>query len=153
VSKLELRFPPDVVWIVVAALMWIAAALTPQLAITMPNRIAIALIVVAIGVALVVAGRVALGRANTTWHPTEPEKTTSLVTTGVFRFSRNPIYLGMMAALLGWALVLGSASAWLVSALFVLYMNRFQIAPEERALSALLGDEYAEYAKFTRRWV
>ncbi len=111
------------------------------------------MILIVIGTALIVAARVALDRAGTTWHPTEPGRTTALVTSGVYRFSRNPTYLGMEIVLLSWAVMLASPAAALVSALFVVYIDRFQIRPEEMVLSVSLGQEYGDYARRVRRWV
>jgi len=134
-SGLELRIPPDVVWVLVAGLM------------------SLALMLLAIGTGLIVAARIALNRAGTTWHPTEPGRTTVLVTSGVYRISRNPTYLGMELVLLSWAAVLASPAAALVSALFVAYIARFQIRPEELVLSVSLGQEYRDYSKRVRRWI
>jgi protein-S-isoprenylcysteine O-methyltransferase Ste14 len=152
-SALELRIPPDVVWLAVAALMWVASALTPGVDVTIPLRVAASGLLIAVGIALVVAARVRLSRAHTTWHPTEPGETTSLVTDGVYRVSRNPVYLGMLVALIGWSVVLASLPALALTALFVVYLDRFQIRPEEHALSAIMGAEYREYASRVRRWL
>jgi protein-S-isoprenylcysteine O-methyltransferase Ste14 len=153
VSRLELKVPPDVVWLIIAALMWPVAAVTRQLAVDVPFRVWIAAFLAACGIALIVAARVMLGRARTTWSPTAPERASRLVETGVYAFSRNPIYLGMLIVLLAWAVVLASPIAWAMCSLFVAYMDRFQIRPEERALSALLGQEYRDYVARVRRWL
>jgi len=152
-SGLELKAPPDVVWLVVGAMMWLASRMTPELAVDMPLRLVAAAALIALGVGLIVGARIMLDRAGTTWHPSEPERTTRLVSGGVFRLSRNPIYLGMQLVLVGWAVVLASPLALVVSAIFALWIDRFQIRPEERALSALLGQEYRDYARAVRRWV
>ncbi len=152
-SGLELKVPPDVVWLLVAALMWVATATTPGLDVTTASRAAAAGLLIAGGVVLIVAARVSLERADTTWHPTEPERTTALVTGGPFRYSRHPMYLGMLLVLIGWAGALASPLALALSAIFVLYMNRFQIGPEERVLTAIIGDEYREYVCRVRRWL
>jgi len=153
VSRLKLKVPPDAVWLVVAALMWLASAITPALAIATLLRIAVAGALAALGIAVIVAARATLSRARTTWRPAEPGRATSLVTGGVYRFSRNPIYLGMLLALLAWAVVLASPLALALSAAFVLYMDWFQIGPEERALSAVIGDQYRDYLGRVRRWL
>jgi len=153
-SQLELRVPPDVVWVVVAVLMWLASRATVGgLGPAEPLRRPLALVLIVIGTALIVAARVALEKAGTTWHPTEPGKTTTLVDTGVYRFSRNPTYLGMQIVLLSWAVMLASPAAVLVSTLFVFYINRFQIRPEESTLSISLGQEYRDYSQRVRRWI
>ena len=152
-SGLELRIPPDVVWVAVAGTMWLAARVNGEFGATEPLRRPLALLLLAIGTGLIVAARIALNRAGTTWYPTEPGRTTVLVTSGVYRISRNPTYLGMEIVLLGWAVVLASPAAVLVSALFVAYITRFQIRPEELVLSVSLGQEYSDYSKRVRRWI
>jgi len=153
VTGLQLKVPPDLVWIVAATLMWLASRWAPGIAVETPIRIALAGLLVGGGVALIVAARVALNRAQTTWHPSRPDRATQLVTGGPFRYSRNPTYLGMLLVLLGWAVLLASPLALVPAGLFVAYLNRFQIRPEERALSALFGHEYDVYAGRVRRWL
>ena len=151
-SRLELKIPPDVVWVAVAGLMWLTARLTVGFATGESLRRPLALILIVAGTWLIVGARVVLDRAGTTWHPTEPGRTTTLVTSGVYRFSRNPTYLGMEIVLLSWAVVLASPAAMLVSVLFVAYISRFQIRPEELTLAASLGGDYRTYLQRVRRW-
>lgn len=91
-------------------------------------------------------------RSKTTVDPTAPEKTTNLVTSGVYKFSRNPMYLGMLLILLAFGLWLGNAFNMLIVAGFVGYMNKFQIALEEEALNKIFGSAYKQYCTLTRRW-
>jgi len=152
-SRLELKIPPDVIWAAVAGLMWLAARTTAGFGATAPLRRPLAVILIAIGIYLIIAARVALNRAGTTWLPTEPGRTTAIVTSGVYRFSRNPIYLGMESILLSWAVVLASPAAVLVSALFVAYIDRYQIRPEEQTLADSLGRDFRDYSQRVRRWI
>jgi protein-S-isoprenylcysteine O-methyltransferase Ste14 len=153
VSRLELKVPPDVVWVLVAGIMWLASGRTPRLDLPAPLRLTIAVVLTIAGVFAMVSARAALEQANTTWHPTTPSQSTSLVTSGVFAFTRNPIYLGMMLVMLGFAVLLASPVALLLSSIFVVYIDRFQVEPEERALTAILGQEYIEYRSRVRRWI
>lgn len=152
-SRLELKVPPDVVWVIVASLMWVASARTPRLGIPATARSGTAVVLTVAGVVLMALARAALGEAETTGHPIASEETTALLSTGVYGVSRNPVYLGMLLVLLGWAVLLSSPVALVVSGAFVLYIDRFQIAPEERALSAALGRPYADYLERVHRWV
>lgn len=151
-SRLDLKIPPDVVWVIVAGLMWTAARATPRLVVPFPLRAGIGTVLTMLGVAIIIGARKALERAKTTWGPMTPERTTSLVTAGVYSFSRHPMYLGMLLVMLAWAALLASPTALMVSGVFVLYIDRFQIAPEERVLSAILGREYLDYRTRVRRW-
>jgi protein-S-isoprenylcysteine O-methyltransferase Ste14 len=92
-------------------------------------------------------------RAGTTVNPLAPAKATSLVTSGAFAVSRNPMYLGLLVVLVGWALVLGSISPWVVLPLYVFVITRVQIEPEEHVLAGLFGDAYRGYRARVGRWL
>lgn len=94
----------------------------------------------------------AFHRARTTVNPLSPQGCTALVTSGVFRFSRNPMYLALLLALLGWALYLADALALLLALGFIAWMNRFQIQPEERILQRVFGQAFDDYRRRVRRW-
>ena len=91
--------------------------------------------------------------AKTTLNPMTPSKTSSLVTTGLYRISRNPMYLGLLIILFGWALHLGSVSPLLVLPAFVFVLNKLQIEPEEIILAAKFGQQYMDYQRQVRRWI
>lgn len=128
-------------------LAWVA----PALAFPIPP--ALAFPVAAVGVLLDAIALLHFFRRRTTVNPLKPASAAALVTGGIFRFSRNPMYLGLATLLLAWAVYLGNLAALAGVALFVLYMNRFQIAPEERALEARFGAEYIAYRTRVRRWL
>lgn len=90
---------------------------------------------------------------KTTVNPLDPAKARTLVIKGVFRFSRNPMYLGMLLLLMAWMLYLGNPLGVLFVAAFGWVMNRWQIRPEERFLHEKFGDAYSDYCKRVRRWL
>ena len=92
-------------------------------------------------------------KAHTTVNPLNPEACSTLVDTGIYRYSRNPMYLALLLALAGWGIFLGNFYALVLTIAFVLYMNRFQIRPEEKALEALFGTGFLEYRRSVRRWL
>lgn len=151
-NALELKVPPPLVALVTGLLMWWAAKLVPPLALPGVARIVVAVVFAGVGVGLAMSGVLTFRRAKTTVNPTTPAAASALVRTGVFRFTRNPMYLGLLLCLVAWAIFLSSVLALLIAPLFVVYMNRFQIAPEERALAALFGDSFAAYKRDVRRW-
>jgi len=151
-TSLELKIPPPLVAFLTGLLMWSATRLVPPLALPGVARVAVAAVLVGVGVGLAISGVLTFKRAKTTVNPTTPAAASALVRTGVFRFTRNPMYLGLLLCLVAWAVYLSNALALLIVPLFVLYMNRFQIAPEERALATLFGDAYAAYKREVRRW-
>ena len=152
-NSLELKIPPLVLVLVAGAAMWFIARAVPALAWDFPFRDIVAAVLALAGAAVAVLGVLSFRRAGTTVNPTRPQSTSALVSTGIYRYSRNPMYLGFLLALLGWAAHLGSLPALLPVAAFVAYMDRFQIGPEERALFAMFGDEFAAYARRVRRWI
>ena len=151
--NLELKVPPLAVWAVFAVAIAAAAHWLPSANLPLPGRRLIALVALLGGIAVFVAGGVEFKRAKTTVNPLTPEKTASIVSTGVYRLTRNPMYLGMATALLGVALWWGSAPGFLLVAAFCAYITRFQIQPEERALSALFGEQFITYMSQVRRWI
>lgn len=152
-SALELKIPPAATVLLTAALMWALGRLAPALDLMLPWRMGLAAAAFGLGAVCAVAGIVAFRRARTTVNPTTPDASTTVVDTGIYRVSRNPMYLGMLLLLTGWACLLANALAVLGLPLFVLYMNRFQIIPEERALQARFGDKYLDYRRAVRRWL
>jgi len=151
--RLENRVPPPIIGACIAALMYGAARLFPSLDFEMPGRLPVCALLFVLGAALDVAGLIHFLRARTTVNPLDPTTTTSLVTGGLYRFTRNPMYLGFALLLLAWGLFLANVAALLGVPAFIVYMNRFQIVPEERALEARFGDEYSRYCARVRRWI
>ena len=152
VKILEARVPPLVVVIVAAALMWVAAEVAPGLAVSIPGREVLAGAAAVAGFVIALAGVLAFRRRRTTVDPRDPAKASALVTTGIYRMSRNPMYLGFLLALVAWSIALANLAAFAVLPLFVLYLDVFQIAPEERALAARFP-EFGEYRRAVRRWI
>lgn len=150
---LELKIPPLLLWLATALAMWSVTRAAPGLSFTLKGSAPIALALAATGTALAVAGIVAFRRQRTTVNPLTPDASTSVVSSGVYRVSRNPMYLGFLLTLAGWALYLGNAAAVLFLPAFVAWINRFQIQPEERTLLARFGPEYADYMARVRRWL
>ena len=152
-KALELKVPPPIVAGLIAAAMWVATMLCAPMDVSDFVRRAVAATLAVAGGCIAVAGFVSFRRARTTVDPQRPEATSSLVTGGIYRFTRNPMYLGLLLVLLAWAVFLASPWALVGPVAFVLYVNRFQIAPEERALTTLFGATYSEYTVRTRRWL
>lgn len=150
---LELRVPPLLVWIVFAGAMLGVARVVPTLTFKVTGAFACALVLAVLGAAVALAGVVAFRRARTTVNPLTPSAAGSMVSGGIYRFTRNPMYLGFLVALAGWTAHLSNAAAALLLPAFVGYMTRFQIKPEERALAAKFGSRFTQYMSRVRRWV
>ena len=151
--SLELKIPPPVVAVLVALAMWWAGRYGVLESVPLAWRVGAALVVAAIGATFDVAGILAFRRAKTTVNPMKPEKSAALVSTGVYRITRNPMYVGMVFILLAWAVYLASPWALFGPLVFATYITRFQIKPEERVLAARFGAEFASYEARVRRWL
>jgi protein-S-isoprenylcysteine O-methyltransferase Ste14 len=136
-----------------AALMWALHRWLPLSHLIASPWNYLAAIPVVIGRVITVAAGRAFRRARTTFDPVKPRETSCLVTDGVFQFSRNPMYLGLLLLLIGWALWLGTVSPWLVPPLFLIVVSVVYIVPEERALEELFGETYLAYRHRVRRWI
>lgn len=151
--SLELKIPPPLVAFVLALGMWALARGTFTLDTGMALRAGgSGAFVLAAGV-FVVSALLEFRRARTTINPLRPGNASALVRGGVYRFTRNPMYVGLLLLLLGWAVWLAAPWALLGPLAFVLYITRFQIVPEERVLARLFGAEFAEYQARVRRWL
>jgi len=151
-NRLELKIPPPAVALCLALVMWLVSSLVQPLDVPFRFRIAAGLVLAFVGQGISIAGMIAFRRARTTINPFNPGATSSLVSGGVYRFTRNPMYVGLLFTLLGWAAFLSNPAALLVVPLYVLYIDRFQIRAEERVLSSLFGAEFGAYKERVRRW-
>ena len=150
---LDLKVPPLIVVAIAALLMWAVARATPRLTVAYPARPLIAAALLVSGIAIVLMGVLAFRKASTTVDPRFPENASHIVSSGIYRFTRNPMYLGMLVVLIAWMAFLSNVGTIVVPALFVMYITRWQIVPEERALVAKFGAEYQAYCRTVRRWV
>ncbi|MED5618902.1 methyltransferase family protein [Ideonella sp. BN130291] len=152
-SALELKVPPPVVALVIALFMWVVAAVTPNLALPAVYRVAGTLALFVAGFAVRAIAQLSFVRARTTINPLSPSGSSALVSAGIYRYTRNPMYLGRLLQLAGWAVFLSNALAALLVPVYVLYINRFQVRPEERALLERFGSQYAAYQQKVPRWL
>ncbi len=151
--NLELKIPPVAVVLVCAVLMWLVSVVLPQQGLADNVARVVALVFVAASLVVGVLGVRAFIKAKTTVDPMLRHKTSSLVTSGIYGISRNPMYLALLGLLIGFGFYLGSLYSLSLCVGFVLYLNRFQIEPEERMLSAQFPAEFARYQAKVRRWI
>lgn len=152
-SKLELKIPPVALLLVSATCMAGIAQITTSLAFNGVARTLIALLLVVGGLWIALLGVLTFKKAKTTVNPITPQAASTLVTAGVYAYTRNPMYLGFLLILGAWAVVLSNPYAAVILPVFVLYMNRFQIEAEERILLGLFGQAFSDYQARVRRWL
>jgi protein-S-isoprenylcysteine O-methyltransferase Ste14 len=152
-SRLDTKIPPPVVAVATAAAMWALARVGPHRPLDAASGVPLAIGLAIVGVGFDLAGLVAFRRARTTINPMTPQRTSALVTGGVYRITRNPMYVGLALLLCAWAIHLAAWWPWLGPPLFVAWITRFQIRPEEHAMERLFGDDFRAYAARVRRWL
>lgn len=152
-KRLELRIPPPVIMLATGILMWLASILFPGLSVPWLHSAAWVAVTALLGLAISLLGVVNFKRARTTVDPRRPAEATTLVTSGLYRYSRNPMYLGVLLVLIGWALFLGNLVSVLFIVGFALFINRYQILPEERLLQEKFGADFMAYKARVRRWI
>ena len=148
-KSLENKIPPAVVWLICALIMKSIAYVLPFVA--LPHLPVVAIVMTLIGAGI--AGVWSFYKARTTINPIEPSEATHFVSGGIYKLSRNPMYVGLACCLVSWAIWLSYLLPWLGVLLFIAYMTRFQIIPEERVLRQKFGDEYQNYCLKVRRWL
>lgn len=152
-SFLELKIPPVLVVFIVALAMYFSPnpiiyfSIEPNLVYYITRALFI------VSALVILLGIFCFKKANTTVDPVNPDKTSQLVTFGIYKYTRNPMYLGFAIMLLAMAIKMQTLVALLWLTVFIWYMSRFQIKPEERALTKIFADAYSEYCQQVRRWL
>ncbi|CAH0991316.1 hypothetical protein SIN8267_01419 [Sinobacterium norvegicum] len=146
---LEHKIPPPLVAVIAAFFIW----LTPGISDHAVLRFGLVAIFFILAAVFLLAGAGAFKKADTTVNPLKPATATSLVTSGIYRYTRNPMYVGFVLMLCAWSSFL--ASLWSVVFIvgYIVYIQRFQIVPEERYLNELFGQDYTDYCLRVRRWL
>lgn len=153
ISALELKVPPPAAAAVLTAAMIAASWLWPWAGFSVPYGSVLASLLAVAGLSIAVAGTIAFRQARTTVNPLKPETASSLVTNGIYAFTRNPMYLGLALLLTGLAVYLANVWSFAGPAILILYLTRLQIIPEERVMAQLFGAEFDAYASRVRRWI
>ena len=150
---LELKIPPVAQVVITAAAMVGVSKIFPALKFSLSGSTALGIGLGIIGLSSGIMGVMQFKKAQTTPNPKEIDKATSLVTSGIYQYTRNPMYLGLVLMLLGWALYLSHFLAFILIPLFMMYITRFQIQPEERMMTQKFGQHYQAYLEKVRRWI
>lgn len=150
---MDLKIIPVVQVLIAVLLMKISSLLWPELTLSWPFHKLIAQILLILSIVVGISAIVNFRTHKTTVNPTKPETSSTIVSSGIYAFSRNPMYLAMLIALLSLAYYLQHLASLPVILIFIGYMTRFQIIPEEKALTKSFGQEYIDYLSKVRRWL
>jgi len=145
--------PPPIVLLLFGIAMWFVAHSEFAYPVAIPYALAVAIVIAAAGITVGAIAIRQFSAAKTTVNPLHPEKATSLVDSGIFAKTRNPMYVGLFLDLSAWAIWLQSMSNLLLLLAFVLYITYLQIKPEEAAMRKVFGQTYADYCERVRRWI
>lgn len=151
--KLEQKIPPLVQVLIFATVMFFTHQLYSPIVLSYDFQVIGAIAFICSGFLFALLGVLSFKKHKTTVNPMNTDKVSALVDSGVFRYTRNPMYVGMLFGLIGWAIYLGNPLNIIGCAGFVWYMNKYQITPEEAFLTTLFGDDYLSYRARVRRWL
>lgn len=150
---LKLKIPPPVYGLIIGSLMWLLSQYVPiNHWISSPWN-TIGLVLMVISFSFEVWSALLFFRSKTTVNPMKPENSNKIVTSGTYQFTRNPMYVGLLMVLLGYAIWLGAITPFLLLPLFVVLITTQQIIPEEEMLEKNFGQEYLDYRQRVRRWL
>ena len=105
------------------------------------------------GVIIIILSIRLFKKGNTTVNPFKLDETSSLITEGVYRFTRNPMYLGLSSIQLGAAIYFGSYISLILIPVFIVYITKKQIYFEEISLEKKFGQDFLKYSDKVRRWI
>ena len=148
-----LKIPPPVYAIAAVILMWLLDSNYPLLTTVQRWPVIIGGLLALVGVSIDLLAIMQFRRVKTTINPMRPQSSSSLVTSGFYSYSRNPMYVGMLICLTGVALILRSLTPLVVLPLFVVVVTVMQIIPEEKVLSRIFSDEFEYYKQQVPRWL
>jgi protein-S-isoprenylcysteine O-methyltransferase Ste14 len=148
---LKTKIPPPVIALTFIAILYISSVLMVRF--TFEGQSIFALFIFIVGLGCVFSAAIQFRKDNTTVNPLDPESASHLVVGGIFKYSRNPMYVGLFVAILAFGIYVGAWFVFILLPLFVLSINYLQIVPEEIAMHKLFGDEYISYCNSVRRWI
>ena len=149
--RLRNRIPPPIVTLTFILLSFWLANYLPKLAFNYQGLSS--LLMILIGLTIIVIGVKTFNNSDTTINPLNPSEASHLVTEGVFSYTRNPMYLGMVIILLGVSIYNGVYIGIIILPCFIFYITEFQIKPEEEAMEEIFPGDYTDYLKRVRRWL
>ncbi|SNT36690.1 Protein-S-isoprenylcysteine O-methyltransferase Ste14 [Ekhidna lutea] len=149
---MKLKIPPVIIFFLSLGIMFGVYYLTAEVVYSFQYQTMLSRIFLGIGVLCAFSGIISFRMKGTTVDPLRPEKASSLVTRGIYQYTRNPMYLGMGLVLIGGWIRIGSPIAVIGILFFFWYMTIFQIKPEEASLTKIFGKDYEDYCTKVRRW-
>ena len=151
IMNIKTKIPPPLIALTFGFLINYTKNIFPKIKIR--NEIIFGSFMIIIGLVIILSAIILFKKYQTTITPLNPFNATKLITEGIYKFSRNHMYLGLLMVLIGISIILNPIGGILLIPLFILYLNLFQIIPEENAMVDLFKDEFSEYQKNVRKWI
>ena len=145
------KIPPPIITLICGLGIYFSRPLFPKYNYISTDIIAASFLL--LGIITLITAVLSFRIQSTTVNPLQPEKASSLVVSGIFKYSRNPMYLGMLLILISMTIKFNFVGGILIIFAFIAFITKFQIIPEEIVLERLFGDEFTRYKKKTRRWI
>ena len=151
INMLKIKIPPPIIALAFVVILYISSVLMARF--TFEGQSFFALFTFISGLGCVLSASIQFRKVNTTVNPLDPESASHLVVDGIFKYTRNPMYVGLCVAILAFGIYVGAWLVFILLPLFVISINYLQIVPEEIAMQKLFGDEYISYCNSVRRWI
>ena len=148
---MKTKIPPPILALIMVALIYLSSLVIEPA--TFDYQTLISILIVGIGLGCALPSFQLFAKYKTTISPFSPSESTALVTIGMYRYSRNPMYLGLVLLTIAATIFFGTWMGVIIVIFFIYLLNLLQIIPEEKALLDLFGEEYVEYKKQVRRWI
>ncbi len=152
--NLQLKVPPIIVAVLAGLIAWLSSKFPAIEFLNYDFPLWTERVLIVLGFLIGIAGVVQFAQSKTSINPHSLEKTNVLVSEGIYRFSRNPMYLALLILVIVFGMKIGNLPGIVFgAAFFIVYMNTFQIKPEEEMLAEKFGQDYVEYREKVRRWI
>ena len=149
--NMKTKIPPPLVTLIFGSLIFLTKNIFPEIKVA--NNIALGSLFILFGILIASLSIGLFRKYRTTITPINPKGATKLITSGIYKFSRNPMYFSLLLLLIGISIMTNPIGGSIFIPLFILYLNLFQILPEEKAMTDLFKDEFLEYKDSVRRWI
>ena len=151
IKILRHKIPPLIVTLIFGLVIYFSKTCFPSIRFNYESLTGIGLII--LGLTVIITAVSSFRKNQTTVNPLKPDAASKLVTEGVFKFSRNPMYLGLLIILIGISVQFNLIGGLIFLSIFIFYMNYFQIIPEEGAMTELFKEDFINYKNKVRRWI
>ena len=147
---LNTKIPPPIVTLLCIGIIYLFES---QIEYSEPDLKVVGIIFLILGLIIIFSAVLKFIKTKTTVDPTRPHKTSNLVINGIYKITRNPMYLGMLFLIMAYAIYNKNVIGCVIIPIFIFYINKFQIEPEEIEMRKKFGESFENYCKKVNRWL